>query len=237
MFGCAFLVSAAIALAGPPSGMIQGTLVDGQGRPVPGASVLLLSEGSPQRQWETRTNLAGEFQFSHLRVARYRIVGIEDGVGVRVDTEVGRGFSAVVALVVPAETDVDVDGDTPTVDASGASRTTVMNSDFLSRIPTGRAFGVLHSPPACTHTRPAPSSGTMFSPATPRADQSAAPDDPCFIVNGALDEAVAVESPSGADAYASIPGVTPTMFAGTPNADVNVMVDGATVDREGFLSR
>jgi tetratricopeptide (TPR) repeat protein len=60
--------------------IVRGTVVDGNGAPVEGATVLFEAEGTTRRM-ETKTNRSGEFLQIGLTSGAYKVTASKDGVG------------------------------------------------------------------------------------------------------------------------------------------------------------
>ncbi len=64
-------------------GIITGAVVDGKGRPVPGATVLLLERGfvTHEERGRTRTDARGRFRFSHNTSHSVQLEAEAEGLG------------------------------------------------------------------------------------------------------------------------------------------------------------
>ncbi len=147
------LLAAAVLLVMDPAwasstaGTIKGTVVDDSELAIPGATVQVKSAvliGGVQTQ---TTDDNGEFTFQELPPGTYQVITAMKGFGTvtrPLEVQIGR-VSTITVQLKGGAIDVYVDPGTPTVDTTQASKTTVMNNDFLSRIPIGRstqaAFG------------------------------------------------------------------------------------------------
>lgn len=143
------LLAAAVLLVMDPAwasstaGTIKGTVVDDQGLQIPGALVTVKSPALIGGAQQHSTDDNGEFAFQELPPGTYTVLTQLQGFGSVTKTaevQIGRVTQLTIELKGGA-VDVVVDGGSgPVVDTTQASKTTVMNNDFLSRIPTGRSY-------------------------------------------------------------------------------------------------
>jgi hypothetical protein len=139
----AALLVTSSALAQVPTGTILGTVKDGQGAVVPGATVAATNLGT-QFSRNTVTDAAGEYALRLLPVGNYKvevsIPGFKTFTQTGIQLEVGRNarLDATIELGAVSET-VSVVGDSPLVDtvSSSLSRTVgqneVMNLPLVNR--------------------------------------------------------------------------------------------------------
>ena len=139
----AALLVTSSALAQVPTGTILGTVKDGQGAVVPGATVAATNLGT-QFSRNTVTDDAGEYALRLLPVGNYKvevgIPGFKTFTQTGIQLEVGRNarVDATIELGAVSET-VSVVGDSPLVDtvSSSLSRTVgqneVMNLPLVNR--------------------------------------------------------------------------------------------------------
>jgi thiol-disulfide isomerase/thioredoxin len=68
-----------------PTGQISGRVLDGHGKPVPGANVRLLRFQLPEREWQSskaavvRTGPQGDYAFRQLRDGEFKVIAQADG--------------------------------------------------------------------------------------------------------------------------------------------------------------
>lgn len=96
---------AAVVLAAPASaqstGMVRGKVVDGEGKPVEAAKVLIEFQEGVTRKHETKSNRRGEFMQIGLAPGRYKITAEKEGVGAQsYEIRVSLGRTAEVNFVL-----------------------------------------------------------------------------------------------------------------------------------------
>ena len=143
LLAAAVLVVMDPAWASSTAGQIKGSVTDESGISIPGALVTIKSPSLIGGAQQRSTDDEGNFQFAELSPGAYEVLTQLQGFApVRmtgVEVQVSRTTNVNVVLKTGSIT-VDVVGAKPTVDVEQVSNTTTMNSDFLSRIPTGRSY-------------------------------------------------------------------------------------------------
>ena len=146
------LAIASIASAQITTGTLTGTVRDGQGGVIPGATVILTSETQGTRSTPVTTDGTGDFVFVNLRPDTYIIEvsmpsfstlkrsGVQVSPGERV------AVGQLVIEVGGASEVVDVKAEAPLVQASSAERSFTIATDAVTNLPiSGRAFTQLAS--------------------------------------------------------------------------------------------
>ena len=146
------LAIAAIASAQITTGTLTGTVRDGQGGVIPGATVTLTSETQGTRSAPVTTDGTGDFVFVNLRPDTYIIEvampsfstlkrsGVQVSPGERV------AVGQLVIEVGGATEVVDVKAEAPLVQSSSAERSFTIDTDAVTNLPiAGRAFTQLAS--------------------------------------------------------------------------------------------
>src|SRR3954465_12678476 len=143
---------ASIASAQITTGSLAGTVRDGQGGVIPGATVILTSETQATKSSPVVTDESGDFVFVNLRADTYTIEvsmpsfstlkrsGVQVSPGERVS--VGQ-----LQIEVGGTTEVvDVKAEAPLVQSSSAERSFTISTDAVTNLPiAGRAFTQLAS--------------------------------------------------------------------------------------------
>jgi hypothetical protein len=135
----AALLVATSALAQVPTGNILGTIKDGQGAVVPGATVTATNLGT-QFSRNTVTDGAGEYALRLLPVGNYKvevsIPGFKTFTQTGILLEVGRNarLDATIELGAVSET-VSVVGDSPLVDTASASLARTVGQNEVLNLP------------------------------------------------------------------------------------------------------
>ena len=141
------LVAATLLLTMDPgwassvAGTIKGTVLDDAGLTLPGALVTIRSPGLIGGIQERNAAEDGSFTFQELPPGSYEVIAELQGFGTvtktGVEVQVGR-VTTVTFELQPGGSAVVLPVEKMAVDP--AAQSTVMTSDFLSRIPTGRAY-------------------------------------------------------------------------------------------------
>jgi Flp pilus assembly protein TadD len=89
-------VAVVVALSAVPAlaqqGVVRGTVVDGTGKPIEGAQILIEFTGGVNRRFETKSNAKGEFMQIGLPFGNYRVTAQLENVGTdSLDLRVGGG--------------------------------------------------------------------------------------------------------------------------------------------------
>ncbi|MCO6511168.1 MAG: carboxypeptidase regulatory-like domain-containing protein, partial [Aridibacter famidurans] len=143
------LVLAAFAFGQGTTGEIEGTVTDGTGAVVPGATVRIESTGSTAGFNRTVTvDDNGYFIVSRLLPGAYKVTIESSGFDsfTRTVTVVVDRAAAVNATLVPAGTTAEVDVDTSgavTIDTSDTKIDTNITKDIIEALPKGTTFGSL----------------------------------------------------------------------------------------------
>ncbi len=83
------------------TGMVRGRVVDGEGKPVEGATVVLEFQEGITRKYETKSNRRGEFMQIGLAPGRYLVTAQKEGLGAQqFEVRVGLGRAAEVNFVL-----------------------------------------------------------------------------------------------------------------------------------------
>jgi len=143
---------ASIASAQITTGSLAGSVRDGQGGVVPGATVILTSETQATKSSPVVTDASGDFVFVNLRADTYTIevtmpsfstlkkAGLQVSPGERVST------GALVLQVGGTTEVVDVKAEAPMVQTSSAERSFTIETGAVTNLPiAGRAFTQLAS--------------------------------------------------------------------------------------------
>jgi carboxypeptidase family protein len=141
------LAVASIASAQITTGTLTGTVRDGQGGVIPGATVILTSDTQGTKSTPIVTDANGDFVFVNLRADTYTIEvsmpsfstlkrsGLQVSPGERVST------GALVIEVGRTSEVVDVKAEAPMVQSSSAERSFTIATDAVTNLPiAGRAF-------------------------------------------------------------------------------------------------
>ena len=143
LLAAAVLVAMDPAWASSVAGTIKGTVLDETGLAMPGALVTIESPALIGGKQQRESNEEGDFTFQELPPGAYDIVVQMQGFGqakrTGVEVQVGRVTTVAFELKSGSEV-VEVVASKMTVDTESATQSTVMTSDFLSRIPTGRSY-------------------------------------------------------------------------------------------------
>src|SRR5215471_5080828 len=143
--GFALVLSASIATAdGTLQGRITGKVTDERGGALPGATVELKSTDKGFGRTAT-TDATGSYNFALLQPGPYNITislaGFETFVATNSMVEPDKTTTVSVSLKIAkvAET-VTVTGETPLVDKTNTTATTVVSSQLTDRIPVARGY-------------------------------------------------------------------------------------------------
>ncbi|MFB3855436.1 MAG: carboxypeptidase regulatory-like domain-containing protein [Vicinamibacterales bacterium] len=123
------------------TGTITGKVVDAQGLPVPGATVIVIS---PQGSLAFVTDEEGRFFAPFLRpgvhTVRVELQGFNPASVENVSVRLGQRVTIpdITLRVAGLAEQVEVTGTTPTLDTTTAAVGANLDSDFLSRLPTQR---------------------------------------------------------------------------------------------------
>ncbi len=125
------------------SGDIQGIVRDPSGAPVAGATVVA---NGPQGARATTTDASGAYLIEFLNPGNYDVTATaqgfqpvtQRGVQVRLGTRVT--LNLALAPMAEAEETITITAAAPTVDTTTTSTQTVIGSDLIGNIPTGRTF-------------------------------------------------------------------------------------------------
>jgi hypothetical protein len=145
----AFLLSSlAVLLAGSAAaqarldGTIVGRVVDGQGLPVPGATITVLSPALIQPT-VTVTDESGRYRASRLPPGQYRLQVQRDGFGTTelegIDVQVGRDVVLHIAIEPsPLAETVTVKAETPVIDARQVENVQTIAKEVIDQLPLAR---------------------------------------------------------------------------------------------------
>ena len=136
----AVLAAARAAPAQVTTGFITGTVQDGQGGVIPGATVTLISEARGTRSAPTVTGPSGDFVFPNVSVDTYTIEVAMDsfktlrrpGVAVSAGSRVAVGV-LTIEIGVATET-VEVKGEAPVIQAASGERSFTIPTEVGRRI-------------------------------------------------------------------------------------------------------
>ncbi len=125
------------------TGSLKGVVTSPDGSPLPGVLVTLKSPKLVVRKMETITNENGRYRFVGLYPGLYEITYAMEGMstvvrkGIKV--EVGKTFAVDVALQLgKIEENIIVEGQSPTIDRQSTTKSTNLDSEYLSSIPALR---------------------------------------------------------------------------------------------------
>ena len=131
------------AYASSTAGAIKGLVIDDGGGALPGAVVTLSSPvligGAQQR----KTDDDGRFIFVELPPGSYQMVFAREGFGTVTRKNIAVGLGRTVDLTVEMKyggAQVDVVDTGPVIDQDSTTSGQNFNSDFLSRVPSGRTY-------------------------------------------------------------------------------------------------
>jgi Carboxypeptidase regulatory-like domain/TonB dependent receptor len=120
---------------------IQGVVTDDQGALVPDAAVTLTNQET-SRQWQTKTNASGIFNFVELQPSRYTITVDKEGfkkysaTDVQIIAEQSNAFNVKLAVGAATET-VNVNGDAvPLIDSETATISGTVTSQQIQTLPS-----------------------------------------------------------------------------------------------------
>src|SRR5262249_23092885 len=146
----AFCAFARLASAQIVTGTISGTVKDGSGGVVPGATVTLISETRGTRSSDEFTNAEGDFTFPNVSPDRYTLQVTMQGFKTlrRTGIEVGAGDRmsiGTVAIDVGGMTDtVQVTADAPLVQSTSGERSFTVTREQVENLPiANRSFTAL----------------------------------------------------------------------------------------------
>ena len=146
----ALLVAAGAASAQVTTGYITGTVQDGQGGVIPGATVTLISEARGTRSAPTVTGPSGDFVFPNVSVDTYTVEVTMDafktlrrpGVAVSAGSRVAVG---VLTIEIGAATEtLEVKGEAPVIQAASGERSFTIPTESVENLPlANRSFTAL----------------------------------------------------------------------------------------------
>ena len=146
----ALLVAACAASAQVTTGYITGTVQDGQGGVIPGATVTLISEARGTRSAPTVTGPSGDFVFPNVSVDTYTVEVTMDafktlrrpGVAVSAGSRVAVG---VLTIEIGAATEtLEVKGEAPVIQAASGERSFTIPTESVENLPlANRSFTAL----------------------------------------------------------------------------------------------
>lgn len=127
------------------TGSIKGVAVDDGGIEVPGVLITVASEaliGGAQQQYTTPE---GRFYFTKLPPGIYSVRAEMAGFATKeypsIQVLIGKNVTLDIEMVVQqAEMEIIVEDERAAIDTEQASSSTVLTSDFLERVPTGRDY-------------------------------------------------------------------------------------------------
>ena len=146
----ALLMATRAASAQVTTGFITGTVQDGQGGVIPGATVTLISEARGTRSAPTVTGPSGDFVFPNVSVDTYTIEVMMDsfktlrrpGVAVSAGSRVAVG-ALTIEIGVAGET-VEVKGEAPVIQAASGERSFTIPTESVQNLPlANRSFTAL----------------------------------------------------------------------------------------------
>ena len=146
----ALLMATRAASAQVTTGFITGTVQDGQGGVIPGATVTLISEARGTRSAPTVTGPSGDFVFPNVSVDTYTIEVMMDsfktlrrpGVAVSAGSRVAVG-ALTIEIGVAGET-VEVKGEAPVIQAASGERSFTIPTESVQNLPlSNRSFTAL----------------------------------------------------------------------------------------------
>lgn len=137
------LVTCLAADAQAPTGSITGTIKDGSGAVLPGATLSLSGERLIGGAQTRASDAKGEFRFDRLPPGFYTVKCELQGFKTveRQQIRLNAGFTATIELKLEVGGRVEtitVTGESPTVDTKSAVQQTIMGQEVLENIPTGR---------------------------------------------------------------------------------------------------
>ena len=146
----ALLAAAISAPAQVTTGSVSGTVKDAQGGVVPGATVVLISEGRGTRSEPATTNATGDFVFPNVTVDTYTIEVTMPSFRTlrRTDIPVSAGSRVTVGTLTidvggAAET-VDVKAEAPVIQAASGERSFTIPTESVQNLPlSNRSFTAL----------------------------------------------------------------------------------------------
>jgi outer membrane receptor for ferrienterochelin and colicin len=123
------------------SGTIEGTVLDAQGAPLPGVTVILTSD---QGTKTVTTDATGSFRFAYLPAATYSVRASLQGFNTverqNLDVRLGARVRVEITLTAGVSEQVEVIGTAPVVDISSTTTGATISSELMSSIPLGRSF-------------------------------------------------------------------------------------------------
>ena len=146
----ALLAVASPASAQVTTGSVSGTVKDAQGGVVPGATVVLISEGRNTKSEPATTNATGDFVFPNVTVDTYTIEVTMPSFRTlrRTDVPVSAGSRVTVGILTldvggAAET-VDVKAEAPVIQAASGERSFTIPTESVQNLPlSNRSFTAL----------------------------------------------------------------------------------------------
>lgn len=127
-------------------GKIQGTVLDEEGVPLPGVTVVISSPSLIAPEISRITNVNGFFRFPSLPPGTYevtcKIEGFNTNIRKGIIVSAGKTTAIDVTLTVATiEEEIIVEGVSPTVDKQTTTKTATIDRDFITSIPATRTFG------------------------------------------------------------------------------------------------
>jgi hypothetical protein len=146
----ALLAAAISAPAQVTTGSVSGTVKDAQGGVVPGATVVLISEGRGTRSEPATTNATGDFVFPNVTVDTYTIEVTMPSFRTlrRTDIPVSAGSRVTVGTLTidvgGATETVDVKAEAPVIQAASGERSFTIPTESVQNLPlSNRSFTAL----------------------------------------------------------------------------------------------
>ena len=123
------------------SGAIEGTVLDAQGAPLPGVTVILTSD---QGTKTVTTDATGSFRFAYLPAATYSVRASLQGFNTverqNLSVSLGARVRVEITLTAGVSEQVEVVGTAPVVDIASTTTGATISSELMSSIPLGRSF-------------------------------------------------------------------------------------------------
>jgi hypothetical protein len=143
------VLSGGTAFAQLQTGNLFGSVVDEQGSALPGVTVTLSGQASPQVQV---TNAQGEFRFLGLGPATYQLRAELEGFSTveypNIVINIGRNTQVEVTLASAVEDVITVTAESPLLDERRISTGATVSATELEKIPTARdPWAILQSTP------------------------------------------------------------------------------------------
>lgn len=127
------------------TGSIKGVTVDDGGIEVPGVLITIKSDALIGGAQQLYTTPEGRFYFTKLPPGIYNVRAEMAGFATKeypnIQVLIGKNVTLDIEMVVQqAEMDIIVEDERPAIDTEQAAKSTVLTSDFLERVPTGRDY-------------------------------------------------------------------------------------------------